>query len=125
MLDFRRSKPFLLTTLLARMPRFRSDNGRRWNAALARLVAVLGVIAVWGSVSRPLLADEAVQATGEPSRTRPREWSVSLRWENDTFGGTDRFYTDGVLLSLTHTGPSWMDPVADWLPWGEGRRTVG
>jgi lipid A 3-O-deacylase len=55
----------------------------------------------------------------------PRQWSFSLRWENDTFGGTDRFYTDGVALSLTHTGPSWMDPVANWLPWGQGRRTVG
>jgi len=54
-----------------------------------------------------------------------RPWSLSLRWENDTFGGSDRFYTDGVSLSLAHTGPGWLDPVADWLPWGEGRRTVG
>ncbi len=53
-----------------------------------------------------------------------REWSASVRWENDAFGGTDRFYTDGVALGISHTGPSWMDPVADWLPWGEGRRTV-
>jgi hypothetical protein len=55
----------------------------------------------------------------------PRQWSLSLRWENDTFGGSDRFYTDGVSFSLAHTGRSWLDPVADWLPWGEGRRTVG
>jgi hypothetical protein len=54
-----------------------------------------------------------------------REWTVSARWENDTFGGTDRFYTDGVALGVSHTGPSWMDTVADWLPWGDGRRTVG
>ena len=54
-----------------------------------------------------------------------RQWTASVRWENDTFGGTDRFYTDGVSLGVSHTGPSWMDPVANWLPWGEGRRTVG
>jgi hypothetical protein len=54
-----------------------------------------------------------------------REWAASVRWENDTFGATDRFYTDGVALGVSHTGPSWMDPVADWLPWGGGRRTVG
>lgn len=67
-------------------------------------------------------------ATNDTAATKPakvRQWSAALRWENDTFGGTDRFYTDGVSLSLTHTGPSWMDPVADRLPWGEGRRTVG
>jgi lipid A 3-O-deacylase len=54
-----------------------------------------------------------------------REWAASIRWENDKAGGTDRFYTDGVSLAVSHTGPSWMDSVADWLPWGEGRRTVG
>jgi hypothetical protein len=54
-----------------------------------------------------------------------RDWSVSVRWENDKFGGTDRFYTDGISISLAHTGPSWMDPLANWLPWGHGRRTVG
>jgi len=55
----------------------------------------------------------------------PWPWSVSARWENDTFGGTDRFYTDGVSLSLAYTGRNWLDPLADWLPWGQGRRTVG
>ena len=33
--------------------------------------------------------------------------------------------TDGAALSLTQTGPNWLDPLADWLPWGQGRRTVG
>ena len=54
-----------------------------------------------------------------------REWGVSLRWENDAFGKTDRWYTDGVAIGLSHTGPSWLDPVINWLPWGEGRHTVG
>jgi len=70
----------------------------------------------------------AAQAERNPTKvltTASRQWSASLRWENDTFGGTDRFYTDGVALGITHTGPSWMDPVANWLPWGQGRRTVG
>jgi hypothetical protein len=58
-------------------------------------------------------------------RASVRRWSASLRWENDTFSGDDRFYSDGISLAITHTGPSWMDPVADRLPWGEGRRTVG
>lgn len=93
--------------------------------ALSRSVRILGLLTALFSPCRPLSAGEAAGDTAEPGGAPHREWSVSLRWENDTFGGTDRFYTDGVLLSLTHTGPSWMDPVADWLPWGEGRRTVG
>jgi lipid A 3-O-deacylase len=69
----------------------------------------------------------ASDGVGSPDllRAPKREWAVSARWENDTFGGTDRFYTDGVALGVSHTGPSWMDPFANWLPWGEGRRTVG
>lgn len=55
---------------------------------------------------------------------KDRQWSASIRWENDTFSGADRFYTDGISLAVSHTGPSWLDPVARWLPWGEGRRTV-
>jgi len=50
---------------------------------------------------------------------------MSVRWENDVFTETDRFYTNGISLSLSHTGPSWMDKFAEWLPWGQGRRTVG
>jgi hypothetical protein len=69
-------------------------------------------------------ASDAVVTTNS-LRTAEREWAASLRWENDTFGGTDRFYTDGLSLAVSHTGPSWMDPLANWLPWGEGRRTVG
>ncbi len=61
----------------------------------------------------------ALRATGPT-----RQWSVSARWENDSFGGTDRYYTAGVSLGVAHTGPSWADPVANWLPWGQGRRTV-
>lgn len=54
----------------------------------------------------------------------PYPWSFAARWENDTFGGEDRFYTDGVSLSLSYTGRNWLDPLADWLPFGKGRRTI-
>lgn len=54
-----------------------------------------------------------------------RQWAVTVRWENDTFGGTDRFYTDGASLSVMHTGAGWLGFLADWLPWGSGRRCVG
>jgi lipid A 3-O-deacylase len=57
--------------------------------------------------------------------TEQRQWSLSLCWENDLFGDTDRFYTNGLSISLSHTGPSWLDSLADLLPWGQGRRTVG
>lgn len=69
-------------------------------------------------------ASDGFWAMDLPSAPK-REWAASVRWENDTFGGSDRFYTDGISLALSHTGPSWMDPFANWLPWGEGRRTVG
>jgi hypothetical protein len=55
----------------------------------------------------------------------PREWAASIRWENDTFGGTDRFYTSGGSISVIHSGGGWLDSFADWLPWGEGYRSVG
>ncbi len=87
-------------------------------AASCALVGALGTVAQ----STAFASDEveARDSLGAPKR----EWAVSVRWENDTFGGTDRFYTDGVALGVSHTGPSWLDPLADRLPWGEGRRTV-
>jgi len=69
--------------------------------------------------------DAAEVPTADAIASSSRQWSASARWENDTFGGTDRFYTDGISLSVAHTGRSWLDPLANWLPWGEGRRTVG
>jgi len=81
------------------------------------------------TVALVLPVANAAELTNNPAaaaiRAEPRQWSFAVRWENDTFGGTDRFYTDGVSLSLAQTGSSWLDPIADWLPWGSGRRTVG
>jgi len=77
-------------------------------------------------IAMAFLASNTTAATNDIALPiQSRDWSASVSWENDTFAGTDQFYTDGVSLSVAHTGPSWMDPVADWLPWGEGRRTVG
>ena len=88
-------------------------------AASVTLSSALGVFSQSGA-----LAADNVGGNNGPGAPR-REWAASIRWENDTFGGTDKFYTDGVSLGVSHTGPSWMDPVANLLPWGEGRRTVG
>jgi hypothetical protein len=87
--------------------------------ASCALATALGGVQQWKA-----FAAENPGSTDECSSPK-REWTASLRWENDTFGGSDRFYTDGVSLAVSHTGPSWMDPFANWLPWGEGRRTVG
>lgn len=40
-------------------------------------------------------------------------WSLSVRWENDTFGGTDRFYTDGISLALFRIEPGWLRSWSD------------
>jgi hypothetical protein len=88
------------------------------------LMLLLGLCA--GVLPSPPLRAISAGDHGPPMESAPpRLWMFSARWENDTFGGSDRFYTDGVSLSLAHTGPSWLDPVANLLPWGEGRRTVG
>ncbi len=101
-----------------------------WKAGVRRWLRLGGV---GGLCAGAFLAgaEEALDVHGhEPPglvlvQELQQQWSISLRWENDKFGGTDRFYTDGLSLSVAHTGPSWLDSVADWLPWGEGRRTVG
>jgi lipid A 3-O-deacylase len=74
-----------------------------------------------------LASPSAVHAEDAPPSLAPSapHWAISGRWENDTFGGTDRFYTDGIALYLTQTGANWLDAFADRLPWGTGRRTVG
>lgn len=82
------------------------------------LIAV--AIAAFNWLVGPAL--RVAHATDQPE---PYPWTVSARWENDTFGGSDRFYTDGVSLSLSYTGSNWLDPLADWLPFGQGRRTIG
>jgi lipid A 3-O-deacylase len=97
----------------------RNRGSRAAVAAGVTISGALGILAPCGAFAADGVAP--MDLPNAPSR----EWAVSVRWENDTFGGTDKFYTDGVALGVTHTGPSWLDPLADWLPWGGGRRTVG
>jgi lipid A 3-O-deacylase len=98
--------------------RARTPASRVAAAAGYALVGAFGAFAQSGAFASDTLVPTNSLTTSK------REWAAAVRWENDTFGGTDRFYTDGVALGISHTGPSWMDPVANWLPWGEGRRTV-
>lgn len=86
-------------------------------------------VALWVSFAI-VAASTAAAATEEFSHTNElaaasRQWTAFVRWENDIFAGEDRYYTAGFALGVSHTGPSWMDTLADSLPWGEGRRTVG
>jgi lipid A 3-O-deacylase len=97
----------------------RSYGARMISAASVTLSGALGFCS-----QSSALASDSFESAAEPSAPK-REWALSVRWENDIFGGSDQFYTDGISLAISHTGPSWIDPVADWLPWGEGRRTVG
>ena len=101
----------------------KANRNRGSRVAVAASVTISSALGVF-SQSGALASDDVAEQQTGPSAPK-REWAASIRWENDTFGGTDRFYTDGISLGVSHTGPSWMDPVANWLPWGEGRRTVG
>ncbi len=91
-----------------------------------RLVACSGTALALGLAPGDVHGEylPAAQATAIPQADK-RLWALTSRWENDAFAGSDRYYSNGVLLSLTHTGSSWLDSLADRLPWGEGRRTVG
>lgn len=101
-------------------PGFRRSRPASVAVAAGLLLAFPGMIS-----SRSAVAEEPASSL-DSAGTAPRlEWATSIRWENDTFGGSDRFYTDDISLAVSHTGPSWIDPLADWLPWGDGRRTVG
>jgi lipid A 3-O-deacylase len=46
----------------------------------------------------------ALPAADPPSES----WTFTLRFENDMFNGTDRFYTDGIKLN-------WISPELDWF----------
>ncbi|MFB3818981.1 MAG: lipid A deacylase LpxR family protein [Candidatus Methylomirabilales bacterium] len=82
---------------------------------------VAGLLLLGLVVAAPALAT-GMESAGAPRVSRL--WSVGLRWENDTISDNDRFYTNGAVVSLSHTGPSWAEPIFRRLPWGEGRRTV-
>lgn len=102
-----------------------AGRGRRLRIAGAAGAASLALSGAPGAIAQSAALPPGDGVVVEEQGGRQREWAATIRWENDTFGGTDRFYTDGVAIAVSHTGPSWLDPVANRLPWGEGRRTVG
>lgn len=60
-----------------------------------------------------LLAALPVPAQGQEGR-RPAGWNVTLNYENDTLGGTDRFYTSGLQIALRSPSADLPGPLA-WL----------
>jgi hypothetical protein len=49
--------------------------------------------------------------------------AFSLRWENDSFGGTDANYTNGLSIALTRTGNGLLGGVWDLFGPSEGKRS--
>lgn len=70
--------------------------------------------------ARVLLALLLVVLASPPAQGQ--DWSpdgITLTWENDLFGGTDRHYTNGVALSLfghvpTHAAPRLLSDDVEW-----------
>lgn len=97
------------------------------NKRMTATVALLGLV-VCLFLTLPTTGAACPEKSDEgASRALPEKtlWSLALLWENDSLALTDRFYTNGIGLALTQTGKNWLDPLADRLPWGYGRRTVG
>ena len=51
----------------------------------------------------------AQSLAGSASDEALRPWALTARWENDSFADSDRYYTDGVSLSITRGGASALD----------------
>ncbi len=105
------------------MPMFWPGRVHAFNRPFVSLFSAAAIAVATGGWQREASADEAV--TPEPEAASEHRWSASLRLENDVFANRDRFYSNGVSVSMIRRGESWLDPFADRLPWGHGRRTVG
>jgi hypothetical protein len=106
-----------------RMPQGILDALLRQFAYGAGNESVVGFLRVGAmGVVLAFLAANAVGGTNDTGSTafpaEPRQWSVSVSWENDMFGGTDRFYTDGFRSRWPTP-----DPVG-WTRWQTGCRGV-
>jgi lipid A 3-O-deacylase len=58
------------------------------------------------------------------AHSAPVQSTFSLRWENDTFGGTDANYTNGMSLALTRTGSGLLGGVWNLLGVDNGRKSA-
>ncbi|HEY6873961.1 MAG TPA: lipid A deacylase LpxR family protein [Geobacteraceae bacterium] len=67
-----------------------------------------------------LLCISAAPSSAAELRAEPVRNALSIRFENDAFGGTDSNYTDGISLALTRTGKG---PLA-WV-WDLGGKAEG
>lgn len=65
----------------------------------------------------PAMPSLATEKLAEPTGS-----AASLRWENDTFGGTDANYTNGISLALTRAGKGLLGGVWDLRGEAEGKR---
>lgn len=62
----------------------------------------------WRGILSALVLPAMLAGTVNAAPDPPAGWAFSMRWENDTFGGTDRFYTDGISLALFCLEPHWL-----------------
>jgi hypothetical protein len=76
-------------------------------------------------ISTPLLAEDGQQSGVVPSNTETGYWSI--QYENDLFGGSDRYYTQGIEISYARAGypPAWLSPLMAMLPTYESSRRAG
>jgi len=62
--------------------------------------------------------------TPADSHAEPMNSAFSLRWENDTFGGTDANYTNGVSLALIRAGKGLLGGLWDIGGVDSGRKST-
>lgn len=101
------------------------------------LIAVLSLSAGWALRAQPQSnATRADTASPPPSALdfeARRQGVLTLYFENDYFGGTDRGYTNGVKLSwlssdLTSWGTGWRKAFAEYMPFinrPDGQKNLG
>jgi len=92
---------------------------------IKNIVLIINLMSVIALLSTANAIEIVNCAESSPLNTDSRQWSASIHWENDTFGNTDRYYTNGISFALTHSGAGWMENIADCLPWGHGYSTIG
>ncbi|MEM9751147.1 MAG: lipid A deacylase LpxR family protein [Pseudomonadota bacterium] len=100
------ARPLLRSTIFA---------PKRWALALAASAALIGGPQAYAQ-------DETLEPSdrhGAPPERRAERATLALVNENDLWGGTDRAYTNGLLvsyLSAPNTAPKWVRDAAAFLP---------
>jgi lipid A 3-O-deacylase len=123
--SFSHLKPFINPQQQMNLLPLRKESWFAAGIKYMRVIFLVVLMSFAGPLTTANPAGNTDPMTLLPSSAEKRQWSSSLCWENDIFGDTDRFYTNGLSLALSHTGPSWLDPLVDLLPWGQVRRSLG